>query len=55
MRSNEFKILNEDVFLIDDDIDNIGFARKNGHLAYHINKTVNLNDINLFLKSNISV
>jgi hypothetical protein len=47
--SKSLKILNEDVFLIDDDPDNVTIARKNGHLAFEVGRGFTLNELHEFL------
>ena len=49
MPSKSFKILNEDILLIDDDPDNISIARKHGHLAFEVSQTFSLNELQEFL------
>ncbi len=47
--TRNFKILNEDIILIDDDTDNISIARKNGHLAFEVGRLFSLNELQEFL------
>ena len=49
--TRNFKILNEDIILIDDDTDNISIARKNGHLAFEVEvgHIFSLNELQEFL------
>lgn len=48
-RVNNLKILNKDILLIDDDTENIEFARQAGHLAFQVNKNVSLQELYQFL------
>jgi hypothetical protein len=48
-RVNSLKILNKDILLIDDDTENIEFARQAGHLAFQVNKNVSLHELHQFL------
>jgi hypothetical protein len=49
MVTKHLKILNKNILLIDDDFENISFAHKEGHFAFHVNKTVCLEELAQYL------
>ncbi len=49
MITKNLKILNKNILLIDDDYENINCAHKEGHLAFHVNKNVCLEELMQYL------
>ncbi len=47
--SASFKINNDNILLIDDDLQNLKIAYDNGHLAFQVNNSVQLEDFCTFL------
>jgi hypothetical protein len=43
--TKNLKILNRNILLVDDDFENIKCAHEEGHLAFHVNKTVSLEEL----------